>query len=119
MILPDKCYDSLVALLLADGMEMTKKLASVSSKKEKPVAEALVKAFEAKNCAVHFVKVRLDFTVPNFLDYYFYRGFQYCYASSVISRKHCVHQVVGHVHEASGNRIPAKDIEGNHRKYCP
>jgi len=57
VILPEHCYDDLYALLLADRLEMTRKLAEVSNKKEKPVAEALVKAFDAKNCATHFVKV--------------------------------------------------------------
>ena len=57
VILPDMYYDSLVSLLLADEVAVTQKLVAVSSKKEKPIAEALVKTFEQKNSAVYFLKV--------------------------------------------------------------
>lgn len=66
--MPDKGYESLFALLFSNEMTLTKRLASVSHQKEKPVAEvlrkrehililqALVKAFEMRTMAVGYIK---------------------------------------------------------------
>jgi len=58
-ILPDKHYDALFQLLIDEQntMSLTKKLVAVSNKKEKPIAECLVKTFEMKRSAVHFIKM--------------------------------------------------------------
>jgi len=55
-VLPDQSYDELFHLLLVEHMHLTKMLAAVSIKKEKAVADCLVKAFEMRKTAVHFVK---------------------------------------------------------------
>lgn len=55
-ILPDKCYNDLFALLVEKDCAITLRLAAVSSKKEKVVAECLVKVFELRRCAVHYIK---------------------------------------------------------------
>uniref|UniRef100_A0A6B2KXY0 Ras-GAP domain-containing protein n=1 Tax=Arcella intermedia TaxID=1963864 RepID=A0A6B2KXY0_9EUKA len=56
VILKESDYTSLFELLMKDNMELTKKLVAVSNKKEKPIAECLVKAFEMRRLAVHFIK---------------------------------------------------------------
>jgi len=69
-ILPDKDYDSLFQLLIdaSNTMSLTKKLAAVSTKKEKPVAECLVKTFEMRRSAGHFIKMITSAEIENTTD---------------------------------------------------
>jgi hypothetical protein len=55
-VLPDSSYDELFHLLLVEHMSLTKMFGSVSIKKEKIVADCLVKAFEMRKTGVHYVK---------------------------------------------------------------
>jgi len=63
-ILPDKSYDQIFQFLV-DNPSMILKLACVSSSKEKPVAEALVKSFDVKNSAVHYIKNITKYEIAN------------------------------------------------------
>uniref|UniRef100_A0A6B2KXZ5 Ras GTPase-activating protein n=1 Tax=Arcella intermedia TaxID=1963864 RepID=A0A6B2KXZ5_9EUKA len=56
-ILPDKHYDPLFALLIGNSMSLVKQLIAVSNKKEKLIAECLVRAFEMRRSAVSLLKV--------------------------------------------------------------
>uniref|UniRef100_A0A6B2L1B6 Ras-GAP domain-containing protein n=1 Tax=Arcella intermedia TaxID=1963864 RepID=A0A6B2L1B6_9EUKA len=54
-ILPDKNYYDLLKTLVTH-LSLIDKLVAVSNKKEKPIAECLVKAFEMGRSAVHYIK---------------------------------------------------------------
>jgi hypothetical protein len=55
-ILPDMSYDCLLHVMLEDNMRLTKMFSAISTAKERHVADCLVKAFETRKTAVHFLK---------------------------------------------------------------
>lgn len=55
-VLADDSYDNLFRLLLKDKMAATVLLSQASAKKEKVVADCLVKAFEARKTGAHYIK---------------------------------------------------------------
>jgi hypothetical protein len=67
-VLPDSSYDEFFHLLLVDHMALTKMLGAVSVKKEKVVADCLVKAFEMRKTGVHYVKEITESEINNTPD---------------------------------------------------
>lgn len=55
-VLADDSYDNLFRLLLKEKMAATVMLSQASAKKEKVVADCLVKAFEARKTGAHYIK---------------------------------------------------------------
>lgn len=55
-VLPDQSYDNLFACLVHDKLEKTKMFTSVAARDAKYISDCLVKAFEMRKLATHFVK---------------------------------------------------------------
>jgi len=64
-VLADDSYDSLFRLLLKDKMAATILLSQASAKKEKVVADCLVKAFEARKTGAHYIKSIIQSEIEN------------------------------------------------------
>jgi hypothetical protein len=67
-ILPDTSYDNLLSLLLEEDMKLTKLFSTISTKKERRVADCLVKSFETRKTAVHFLKSIISDEIQRTLD---------------------------------------------------
>jgi len=70
LILQDKEYYTLFQILIEpeNTMSLTKKLAAISTRKEKPIAECLVKTFQMKRSAIHFIKMITILEIENTED---------------------------------------------------
>jgi len=68
IILNDIAYEQLLIDLMDKKLSLVKKLSEVSFKKEKVVAECLVKAFEVKKSAVHLIKELCAYEIENTND---------------------------------------------------
>ena len=64
-VLADDSYDHLFRLLLKDKMAATIMLSQASAKKEKVVADCLVKAFEARKTGAHYIKTIIQSEIEN------------------------------------------------------
>lgn len=64
-VLADDSYDHLFRLLLKDKMAATILLSQASAKKEKVVADCLVKAFEARKTGAHYIKTIIQSEIEN------------------------------------------------------
>eukprot|EP01125_Pyxidicula_operculata_P012879 TRINITY_DN4246_c0_g4_i4.p1 TRINITY_DN4246_c0_g4~~TRINITY_DN4246_c0_g4_i4.p1 ORF type:complete len:927 (-),score=205.28 TRINITY_DN4246_c0_g4_i4:99-2879(-) len=69
LILPDRSYEDLFTLMMEDKLNFTKKLSLASNRKEKSIAESLVKAFEHKRSAVHYIKTLTEMEINNTGDF--------------------------------------------------
>jgi hypothetical protein len=64
-VLADDSYDHLFRLLLKDKMAATILMSQASAKKEKIVADCLVKAFEARKTGAHYIKTIIQSEIEN------------------------------------------------------